>query len=106
MLNNAQAYYDGNSQGAIFDWRGHRGVQPVDQGGARRRGHELLDAPRPQRRLPTGSCPMLDRRLPDPIDQQLIFGVLQMLWDRGETSGYVQHLTDRAYDCYAQAPGC
>ena len=21
-----------------------------------------------------------------------------MLWDRGETSGYVQHLTDRAYD--------
>jgi hypothetical protein len=35
---------------------------------------------------------------PDPIDQQIIYGVLQMLWDRGETSGYVQHLTDKPYD--------
>ena len=26
---------------------------------------------------------------PNSLDQQLVFGVLQMLWDRGETSGYV-----------------
>jgi len=35
---------------------------------------------------------------PNALDQQLIFGLIQMLWDRGETSGYVQHLTDRAYE--------
>lgn len=30
---------------------------------------------------------------PDPEDQQVIFGLLQMLWDRGEADGYAQHLT-------------
>ena len=35
---------------------------------------------------------------PNALDQQLVFGMIQMLWDSGETSGYVQHLTDRVYD--------
>ena len=30
---------------------------------------------------------------PDPEEQQLIFGLLQMLWDRGEADGYAQHIT-------------
>lgn len=34
---------------------------------------------------------------PDPTDQQIIFGVLQMLWDRAETNGYAQHLTADPY---------
>jgi hypothetical protein len=32
---------------------------------------------------------------PGAIDQQLGYGLLQMLWDRGETSGYAQQLTTR-----------
>ena len=35
---------------------------------------------------------------PDPIVRQILFGVMQMLWDRGEGNGYVQHLTDNPYD--------
>jgi hypothetical protein len=30
---------------------------------------------------------------PDPIDQQLGYALMQMLWDRGESSGYAQHMT-------------
>lgn len=30
---------------------------------------------------------------PDKLDQQLIFALLQMLWDRGEGNGYAAHLT-------------
>jgi hypothetical protein len=41
---------------------------------------------------------VLRNAYPNALDQQLVFGVLQMLWDRGETGGYVQHLTDRTYD--------
>jgi hypothetical protein len=32
---------------------------------------------------------------PDKADQQLIFALLQMLWDRSETNGYTHALTDR-----------
>lgn len=97
MLNNAQAYYDGNSQGAIFggavtavsnQWtKAVLGVGGMNYS-------TLLDRSVDFNRF----LPVLTGAYPDPIDQQLIFGVLQMLWDRGETSGYVQHLTDRAYD--------
>jgi len=31
---------------------------------------------------------------PDAIDQQLGYALIQMLWDRGESSGYAQHMTD------------
>ncbi|HZN14086.1 MAG TPA: hypothetical protein VFB78_07460 [Acidimicrobiales bacterium] len=30
---------------------------------------------------------------PDPVDEQLGYALIQMLWDRGETSGYAQHMT-------------
>lgn len=30
---------------------------------------------------------------PDKLDQQLIFALLQMLWDRGEANGYAAHMT-------------
>ena len=30
---------------------------------------------------------------PDKIDQQLLFGLIQMLWDRAEGNGYAQHMT-------------
>ncbi|WP_052665654.1 hypothetical protein [Nitriliruptor alkaliphilus] len=32
---------------------------------------------------------------PDKVDQQLIFALIQMLWDRSETNGYTHALTDR-----------
>ncbi|MEE3921189.1 hypothetical protein V2I01_32225 [Micromonospora sp. BRA006-A] len=37
----------------------------------------------------------MDGYYPDRIDQQLVFGLLQMLWDRSEANGYAQHMTGR-----------
>lgn len=37
--------------------------------------------------------PVLDASYPDPLDQQLGFALLQLLWDRGEGNGYVRHVT-------------
>lgn len=38
---------------------------------------------------------------PSPADRTLALQLIQMLWDRGEATGYVQHLTD---DPYADTP--
>ncbi len=35
---------------------------------------------------------------PNDLDRVLILGVTQMLWDRGEGAGYVQHLTSDPYE--------
>ncbi len=97
MLNNAEAYYDGNSQGAIFggavtavstEWtKAVLGVGGMNYSTLLQRSTDF-----------NRFLPVLEGAYPDPLEQQLVFGVLQMLWDRGETAGYVQHLTDRAYD--------
>lgn len=34
---------------------------------------------------------------PDKVGQQLVFALLQMLWDRAEGNGYAQHMTDEPY---------
>ena len=97
MLNNAEAYYDGNSQGAIVggavtavstEWtKAVLGVGGMNYSTLLNRSVDFDEY-----------FAIMRGAYPDPLEQQIIFGVLQMLWDRGETSGYVQHLTDRAYD--------
>ncbi|WP_433240332.1 hypothetical protein ACQPYK_34275 [Streptosporangium sp. CA-135522] len=37
---------------------------------------------------------ILDRSYPDRLTQQICFALIQMLWDRAETAGYAQHLTN------------
>lgn len=34
---------------------------------------------------------------PDKVDQQLMFALMQMLWDRGEGNGYAHHMTTDPY---------
>ena len=40
---------------------------------------------------------IFDPAYPDPTDHVLTIGIIQMLWDRGEANGYVQHLTRDPY---------
>lgn len=97
MINTETAYYDGNSQGAIMggavtaiaqDWtRASLGVGGMNYSTLLNRSVDFDEY-----------AVVLRGAYPNELDQQLIFGILQMLWDRGETSGYVQHLTDRTYD--------
>ncbi len=90
-LDRRELYFDGNSQGAIL-------------GGA------LCAVARDFRRCVLGEAGMnystllnrsvdfdlyklfLDVAYPDPFTQLLSLNIVQMLWDRGETNGYAQHL--------------
>lgn len=38
-----------------------------------------------------------DEAYPDPVDRLIGFELIQLLWDRGENSGYAQHLTTNTY---------
>jgi len=40
---------------------------------------------------------ILDQSYPEPFTQLLGISLIQMLWDRGETNGYAQHLTQAPY---------
>jgi len=40
---------------------------------------------------------VLDGSYPDPFTQLLSLNLVQMLWDRGETNGYAQHVTRQPY---------
>lgn len=96
LIKNETAYYDGNSQGAIMggaitaiaqDWtHAVLGVGGMNYSTLLNRSVDFDEY-----------AVVLRGAYPNALDQQLIFGLLQMLWDRGETGGYVQHLTDRTY---------
>lgn len=96
LIDTTSAYYDGNSQGAIMggavtalaqDWtKASLGVVGMNYSTLLNRSVDFDQY-----------AVVLREAYPNTLDQQLAFGVLQMLWDRGETSGYVQHLTDRPY---------
>lgn len=97
MINTEEAYFDGNSQGAIMggaataiatDWtKAVLGVGGMNYSTLLNRSVDFDEY-----------FTVLRAAYPNALDQQLVFGILQMLWDRGETGGYVQHLTDRPYD--------
>jgi len=97
MLNTDEAYWDGNSQGAILggavtavaqDWtKAVLGVGGMGYATLLNRSVDFQEY-----------FAIMRQAYPDPIEQQVIYGVMQMLWDRGETAGYVQHLTTRPYD--------
>jgi hypothetical protein len=44
-----------------------------------------------------GFVTVFDPAYPDWVDRQMALVLAQMLWDRGETNGYAQHLTRRPY---------
>ncbi|MEO3769248.1 hypothetical protein [Micromonospora sp. B9E7] len=87
-------HYDGNSQGGINggaltaiaqDWtRSVLGVPAMNYSTLLQRSVDFAPFQT-----------VLDGYYPDRADQQLVFALLQMLWDRAEANGYAQHMTDR-----------
>ena len=49
---------------------------------------------------------VMDPAYPAAADQALALQLIQMLWDRGEANGYVQHLTSDPYAGHARASRC
>lgn len=97
LMNTDQAFYDGDSQGAIIgaaatavsqDWtKAVLGVGGMNYSTLLNRSVDF-----------DPYYSVMQQAYPSPVDQQIWFGLIQMLWDRGEASGYVQHLTGRNYD--------
>ncbi|MEV7006370.1 hypothetical protein [Streptosporangium sp. NPDC051022] len=85
--------YDGNSQGAVVGGAlvaVSPDVRNAVLGVAGMNYSTLLDRSvdlQPLRRI-------MDSAYPDALTRQICLALVQMLWDRAETSGYAQHLTD------------
>lgn len=89
----AGVVYDGNSQGGILGGvlvavspdvkRGVLGVTAMNYSLLLNRSVDF-----------TALQPALDAGYPDKLQQQLVFQLMQLLWDHAETDGYAQHLAD------------
>ncbi|HMF05300.1 MAG TPA: hypothetical protein VKH17_10830, partial [Acidimicrobiia bacterium] len=100
VIDTRELFYDGNSEGGIMggaatavaqDWtRAVLGVPGMNYSTLLQRSTDW-DTYRA----------VFDPAYPDPTDHALIIGMIQMLWDRGEANGYVQHLT---HDPYQNTP--
>ncbi|MBM4243004.1 MAG: hypothetical protein FJ148_04210 [Deltaproteobacteria bacterium] len=92
LLDRAQLYYDGNSQGAILGGALMAVGQDFTRG-------VLGEAGMNYSFLLQRSVDFDDYKLiyapayPDPYDQLIGIQIIQMLWDRGETNGYANHVT-------------
>ena len=93
VLDTSDLFYDGNSQGGIMGGALMAVAQDVTRG--------VLGVPA------MNYSTLLDRSVdfatyesvfnvayPSELDRQLVFGLIQMLWDRGEANGYAHHMTD------------
>jgi len=96
VIDTRELFYDGNSEGGIMggaatavsqDWR--RAVLGVP-------GMNYSTLLQRSTDWDTYKA-VFDPAYPDPTDHTLIIGIVQMLWDRGETNGYAQHLTRDPY---------
>ena len=99
-----ELFYDGNSQGAIMGGaltalavdhtRATLGVLGMNYSTLLNRSVDwegpVFNPDEPG--LPSYSS-LLYTMFPNKREQQLVMGLLQMLWDRGESNGYAQHMT-------------
>ena len=96
LLDTTEAYFDGNSQGAIIggmatafaqDWtKAVLGVGGMNYSTLLRRSVEF-----------DTYALALKPSYPDELDQTIAISLIQLLWDRAETNGYAAHVTDDPY---------
>jgi hypothetical protein len=103
-------FYDGNSQGGIMGGslvavspdiqRGILGVTGMNYSTLLNRSVDWEGELKVKAGIPAYSVPFYESYR-DPLERQIVFGLMQMLWDRGEANGYAAHMTD---DPYANTP--
>ena len=82
-----------------------RGRAGLRRAGARRAGHELLDAAAALVDFDQYATVLYPRATRDEIERPLLFSLIQQLWDRAEPNGYAQHMTSDPYAEHAGARG-
>ncbi|HWH32992.1 MAG TPA: hypothetical protein VNU01_10010, partial [Egibacteraceae bacterium] len=96
LLDTGELFYDGNSQGGIMGGALMALTQDVTRGVLGVPGQNystLLD--RSVDWEPYYA--VFDAAYPDRLEQQIVFSMIQMLWDRGEANGYAAHITHDPY---------
>jgi hypothetical protein len=109
VIQTGRAVYDGNSQGGIIGGslaavmvdgdRASIGVPGMNYSTLLQRSTDFGrgtddECTRPLAGdLPSYAC-LVYKAYPTEQDRQVIFGLMQMLWDRGEADGYAWHMTD------------
>jgi hypothetical protein len=106
-IDTSRLYYDGNSQGGIiggaldaFMVDGNRsviGVPGMNYSTLLQRSTDFgrgtpNEGPPQNTGIPSYAW-LVYNAYPNEADRQLILGLMQMLWDRGEADGYAQHMT-------------
>ena len=121
ILDTRRLFYDGNSQGGIIGGaltavapdfnRATLGVLGMNYSTLLSRSTDFgtgADAPSPTPSDPTNGLEYaypLYTAYPQFNERQLLFDLMQMLWDRAEPDGYAQHMTERPVPGHAAAPG-
>jgi hypothetical protein len=93
LIDTTRLYYDGGSQGGIMGGslaavapdftRAALGVPGMNYSTLLQRSIDFDDF-----------APILHSSYPNEVERQLIFSLIQMLWDRAEANGYAHHMTD------------
>ena len=108
LLDTDELFYDGNSQGGILGGaltalapdftKAVLGVPGMNYSTLLNRSvdweGELVDPGEPG--LPAYAS-FLYAAYPDKVQQQVLFALMQMVWDRGEGNGYAHHMTSDPY---------
>jgi predicted acyl esterase len=95
LFDRSEIFYDGNSQGGIFGGVVLAASKDVNRGvlGALGMNYSTLLTRSANFDEYAG---VLYNSYTDPLDRQLLFSMVQMLWDRGENNGYASHLHDNS----------
>ncbi len=96
LIDTSQLFYDGNSEGAIFGGALTAVAQDFTRSVLAEAGmnYSLLL----QRSVDFDTYLLIFKpAYPDEYDRLVSSGLIEMLWDRGETNGYAQHLTTDPY---------
>jgi hypothetical protein len=112
VLKTGRAYYDGNSQGGIIGGsfaslmvdsdRASIGVPGMNYSTLLQRSTDFGRGTDDEctrvlgGELPSYAC-LVYKAYPSEQDRQVVFGLMQMLWDRGEADGYAWHMTGDPY---------
>lgn len=93
VVQSGTVYYDGNSQGGIIGGALMAVAQDITRGVLGVPGMNystLLDRSSDF----AGYEAVFNAAYPSEVDRELVFGLIQPLWDRAETNGYAAHISD------------
>lgn len=97
VFDRSEVFYDGNSQGGILGGAMVAVAPNVNRAvlGVPGANYSLLL----QRNdgFPTRFAPFMYPAYPSALDQQVVFSLQQMLWDRSENNGYLSHYAGRHF---------